>query len=98
MSYARKVELQREQNRVTEVRRKKAKEAARRAGIAGLGLSADRRHAVQPEGGAGWFKSILNAMDPRLWKSKKTLKKEAEIAEKKAAQEAADAKKIGEGK
>lgn len=93
MSYERKVEMQREQNRITEERRKRAKEAARRAGIAGLGLSAQRREAVQPAGGGSWLKRMLESMNPLHWKSKKTLKKEAEIAAKKAEQEAADAKK-----
>ena len=82
MSYLRRVEAQREQNRVTEERRKRAKEAASRAGIAGLRLSADRRTAVQSEEGRRWLRRMLQSMNPLTWKSRKTLKKEAEIAKK----------------
>jgi len=83
MSYLNKVELWREQNRIAEERRKRAKAAARRAGIAGLGLSAVQREAVQPKDGAGWFKRMLALMDPRTWKSKKTLQYEADVEEAK---------------
>jgi hypothetical protein len=90
MSYLNKVALWRERNRETEERRKKAKEAARKAGIAGRGLSAERRYAEQPEGAWRWLRNALDAMDPRTWKSKKTLAHEAAVAKKKAEQEAAD--------
>jgi hypothetical protein len=72
---------------------KKKRDKLCRAGIAGkagLGLSAVRRAAVQPEGESGWFKRMIKAMDPRLWKSKKTIKHEAEVEAKRLAQEAAD--------
>lgn len=98
MSYAKKVEMQREVNRRIEEKRKTHQDAARRAGIAGLGLAEVRRKAVQPEGESGWFKRMIKAMDPRIWKSKKTLKHEAEVEAKRKAQEAADAKKKSESK
>lgn len=90
MSHWRKVYLQRERNRETERRRKLAKLAAHKAGVAGLGFSAARRVEKQEEGGAGWFKRLLSAMDPRTWKSKSTLAYEAAVQAEKEKREAAE--------
>jgi hypothetical protein len=90
MSYLKKVELQRERNRITEERRKDADIRAARSAAYSF-----RRPDPKPDAnGEGWLKRMLASMDPRTWKSKKTITHEAEVAKKKAEQEAKDKAKV----
>lgn len=76
-----------------EERHKAATIRARESGIKGANYQIERRGVVQPAGGSGWFKRSLEAMDPRTWKSKKTVAHEAEVEKKRLEREVADAEK-----
>jgi len=85
MGYLKKVALQRQRNRDIEERHKEQKAKAAKAH-----QSAFLRPAPKPlvPGEESLLRKALKAMDPRLWKSKKTLAHEAEVERKRLEQEA----------
>ena len=93
MSYLAKVSLQRKAARDVEDRNKARKRRASASGIKGAEYQRAQRGEVQPEDGPGWFKRTLALMDPRTWKSKKTIAHEAEVEKKRLEREAADKNK-----
>lgn len=83
MSYPRKVALWRERNREIEERRKASK---RRASQSGQKVR-DFNPVPLKEGEESWLKRAIKAMDPRLWKSKRTIEHEAEVERRRQERE-----------
>lgn len=96
MSYAGKVELWRKHHQDIEERHKAAKRRASESGRKGLAYAQEHTAAVQPKDWPGWFKRTLAAMDPRTWKSKRTIEHEAEVERKRLAAEAKEKREAQE--